>query len=124
MTKKQIIFNDPIYGFITVPDPLILKIINHSYFLRLQRIRQLGLTNLVYTGALHTRFQHAMGAMHLTMNAVETLRSKDVEITNFSQSQNQITVSVIKKIVVKLVNLVSFLTKILSVFLKWKSKMN
>ena len=79
--KKQIIFNDPIYGFITVPDSFILKIINHPYFLRLQRIRQLGLTSLVYPGALHTRFQHAMGAMHLTIKAVETLRSKDVEIT-------------------------------------------
>ncbi len=81
MNKKQILFNDPIYGFITVPDPLILEIINHPYFLRLQRIRQLGLTSLVYTGAFHTRFQHAMGAMHLTMMAVETLREKKVEIT-------------------------------------------
>jgi len=81
VNKKQILFNDPIYGFITVPDPLILQIINHPYFLRLQRIRQLGLTSLVYTGALHTRFQHAMGAMHLTMKAVEALRSKEVEIT-------------------------------------------
>lgn len=81
MTKKQIIFNDPIYGFITVPDPFIHKIINHPCFLRLQRIRQLGLTSLVYPGALHTRFQHAMGAMHLTQRAVETLRSKEVEIT-------------------------------------------
>jgi hypothetical protein len=79
--KKQILFNDPIYGFITVPDPLILQIINHPYFLRLQRIRQLGLTSLVYSGALHTRFQHAMGAMHLTMKAVQALRSKEVEIT-------------------------------------------
>ena len=81
MNKKQIIFNDPIYGFITVPDPLIHKIINHPYFLRLQRIRQLGLTSLVYPGALHTRFQHAMGAMHLTSKAVDALRAKDVEIT-------------------------------------------
>ncbi|MBI3501212.1 MAG: HD domain-containing protein [Bacteroidetes bacterium] len=80
-SKKQIIFNDPIYGFITVPDPLIHKIINHPYFLRLQRIRQLGLTSLVYPGALHTRFQHAMGAMHLTSKAIETLRSKEIEIT-------------------------------------------
>lgn len=81
MAKKQILFNDPVYGFITVPDPLIHQIINHPYFLRLQRIRQLGLTGLVYPGALHTRFQHAMGAMHLTMKAIEALRSKDVEIT-------------------------------------------
>ena len=81
MNKKQILFNDPVYGFITVPDPFIHQIINHPYFLRLQRIRQLGLTSLVYPGALHTRFQHAMGAMHLTMKAVETLRSKEVDIT-------------------------------------------
>lgn len=81
MIKKQILFNDPVYGFITVPDLFIHQIINHSYFLRLQRIRQLGLTSLVYPGALHTRFQHAMGAMHLTMKAVETLRSKNVRIT-------------------------------------------
>jgi HD superfamily phosphohydrolase len=80
-TKKQILFNDPVYGFITVPDPFIHQIINHPYFLRLQRIRQLGLTSLVYPGALHTRFQHAMGAMHLTMKAVESLRSKEVDIT-------------------------------------------
>jgi uncharacterized protein len=81
MIKKQILFNDPVYGFIAVPNPLIHKIINHPYFLRLQRIRQLGLTSLVYPGALHTRFQHAMGAMHLTMKAVESLRYKDVEVT-------------------------------------------
>lgn len=80
-SKKQIIFNDPIYGFITVPDPFIHKIINHPYFLRLQRIRQLGLTSMVYPGALHTRFQHAMGAMHLTQKAVEILRSKEVMVT-------------------------------------------
>jgi uncharacterized protein len=79
--KKQILFNDPVYGFITVPDPFIHQIINHPYFLRLQRIRQLGLTGLVYAGALHTRFQHAMGAMHLTMKALESLRFKDVVIT-------------------------------------------
>ncbi len=82
MNKKQIIFNDPIYGFITVPDPLIHKIINQPYFLRLQRIPQLVFQSLVYPGALHTRFQHAMGAMHLTSKAIETLREKNIEITN------------------------------------------
>ncbi|TAL61273.1 MAG: HD domain-containing protein [Bacteroidetes bacterium] len=81
MSKKQILFNDPVYGFITVPDSFIHQIINHPYFLRLQRIRQLGLTSLVYPGALHTRFQHAMGTMHLAMMAIETLRTKEVEIT-------------------------------------------
>ena len=80
-SKKQILFNDPIYGFITVPDPLIHQIINHPYFQRLQRIRQLGLTSLVYPGALHTRFHHAMGAMHLTMQAVAVLKAKGVAIS-------------------------------------------
>ena len=79
--KKKIIFNDPIYGFITVADPFIHKIISHPYFQRLQRIRQLGLTSLVYPGALHTRFQHAMGAMHLAMEAVKVLKEKGVEIS-------------------------------------------
>lgn len=85
MKKKHIIFNDPIYGFITIPDTLIYKIINHPYFLRLQRIRQLGLTSLVYPGALHTRFQHAIGAMYLASKTVETLRSKGVTITDDEQ---------------------------------------
>lgn len=79
--KKQIIFNDPIYGFITVPDSLILAIINHPYFLRLQRIRQLGLTSLVYPGALHTRFQHALGSMYLAGRAMKVLKTKGVTIT-------------------------------------------
>ena len=78
--KKNTIFNDPIYGSITIPDPFIHELINHPYFQRLQRIRQLGLTSLVYPGALHTRFHHAMGAMHLTMQAVEVLRSKGISI--------------------------------------------
>lgn len=86
MKIKQIVFNDPIYGFITVPDAFVLQIINHPFFLRLQRIRQLGLTSLVYPGALHTRFQHAMGAMHLARQAVETLRSKGVYISEEEKS--------------------------------------
>jgi HD superfamily phosphohydrolase len=62
--KKKLI-NDPVYGFITIPDDLIFDIIQHPYFQRLRRITQLGLTNLVYPGALHTRFHHVLGAMHL-----------------------------------------------------------
>lgn len=81
MSLKQNIFNDPIYGFITVPDPLIMQVINHPYYLRLQRIRQLGLTSMVYPGALHTRFQHAMGAMHLTQKAIQTLRLKGIQVS-------------------------------------------
>ena len=64
MNKKKII-NDPVYGFITIPSELIFEIISHPYFQRLRHIKQLGLTDYVYPGALHTRFQHALGAMHL-----------------------------------------------------------
>ncbi|MFH1005608.1 MAG: HD domain-containing protein [Bacteroidota bacterium] len=81
MAKKQIIFSDPIYGFIAVPDFLTYQIINHPYFQRLWRIKQLGLTNLVYPGAMHTRFQHAMGAMHLVVRAIEVLQSKGIKIS-------------------------------------------
>ncbi|MDN4165441.1 HD domain-containing protein [Cytophagales bacterium LB-30] len=75
MAKKKI-FSDPLYGFITVNDDLIYQIIEHPYFQRLRRIKQLGLTDYVYPGALHTRFHHAMGAMHLMGNALDSLRSK------------------------------------------------
>ena len=79
--NKKKIFNDPIYGFITVPNDLIFDLIEHPYFQRLRRIKQLGLTHLVYPGALHTRFHHAMGAMHLMSRAIEVLRSKGQKIT-------------------------------------------
>lgn len=79
--NKRKIFNDPIYGFIGIPDDIIYDLIDHPWFQRLRRIKQLGLTNLVYPGALHTRFHHAMGAMHLMTEAIETLRSKGHEIT-------------------------------------------
>ena len=78
---KAKIYNDPVYGFITIPYPLINELIEHPYFQRLRRIRQLGLTHYVYPGALHTRFHHALGAMYLMIQAVETLRSKEIDIT-------------------------------------------
>ncbi len=78
---KRKIFNDPIYGFITVPDELTFALIDHPWFQRLRRIKQLGLTNLVYPGALHTRFHHALGAMHLMTEAIEVLRMKGHEIS-------------------------------------------
>src|SRR5689334_429845 len=78
---KRKIFNDPVYGFVTVPSELVFTLIDHPYFQRLRRIKQLGLTNLVYPGALHTRFHHAIGAMHLMQEAVLTLKQKDVSIT-------------------------------------------
>jgi uncharacterized protein len=76
LTGKKKLFNDPVYGFIQIPDKLHFDIIEHSYFQRLRRIKQLGLTHLVYPGALHTRFQHSIGAMHLMQLAIAVLRSK------------------------------------------------
>lgn len=78
--KKKLV-NDPVYGFIAIPDDLIFDIIQYPYFQRLRRISQLGLTNLVYPGALHTRFHHALGAMHLMTIAIATIRRKGHEIT-------------------------------------------
>ena len=80
-TNKLKILNDPIYGFITIPSEFIFDLIEHPYFQRLRRISQLGLTYLVYPGAYHTRFHHALGAMHLMLKAVHILRSKDVPIS-------------------------------------------
>ncbi|MBK8682779.1 MAG: HD domain-containing protein [Bacteroidetes bacterium] len=80
--NKRKILNDPIYGFITIPHEIIYDIIEHPWFQRLRRIQQLGLSNLVYPGANHTRFQHAIGAMHLLGKAVHVLRSKGNEITD------------------------------------------
>lgn len=81
LTNKKKIFNDPVYGFISVPYELILDIIDHPYFQRLRRIKQLGLSHLVYPGALHTRFHHVLGCTNLMQQAIETLRSKGHEIT-------------------------------------------
>ncbi len=74
------IFNDPVYGFITVGNPLLFDLIEHPWFQRLRRIRQLGMTDMVYPGALHTRFHHSIGAMHLMNQAIHALRIKGVEI--------------------------------------------
>jgi len=79
--NKRKIFNDPVHGFIAIPTELVFDIIEHPFFQRLRRIRQLGLTPLVYPGALHTRFQHALGAMHLMGLAIDTLRQKGNDIT-------------------------------------------
>lgn len=79
--NKLKIFNDPIYGFITIPNPLIYDLIQHPYFQRLRRISQMGLSYLVYPGANHTRFHHALGCMHLMQKAVEVLRFKGVSIS-------------------------------------------
>lgn len=79
--KKIKIFNDPIYGFITVQSALIFDIIEHPYFQRLRRITQMGLSYLVYPGAHHTRFHHALGCAFLMQKAVETLRMKEIDIS-------------------------------------------
>ena len=81
MNKLKII-NDPIYGFITIPTTLIYDIIEHPYFQRLRRISQMGLSYLVYPGAHHTRFHHALGAMFLMQKAVHVLKAKGVAITS------------------------------------------
>ena len=79
--NKRKIINDPIYGFVTLPDDLVYDLINHPSFQRLRRIKQLGLTNLVYPGALHTRFHHAIGAMYLMTEALQVLKSKGIKIS-------------------------------------------
>ena len=82
MTKRKII-NDPVYdGFLSVDDPVILQVIEHPWFQRQRRIKQLGLTYLVYPGAMHTRFSHMLGALNLMGRALEVLKQKGVEITD------------------------------------------
>ncbi|CAA0153867.1 Phosphohydrolase [Tenacibaculum maritimum] len=81
-TNKLKILNDPIYGFISIPNSLIFDIIEHRYFQRLRRVSQMGLSNLVYPGANHTRFHHALGCMHLMQKAVAVLRNKNVVISD------------------------------------------
>ncbi len=80
-SNKLKIFNDPIYGFIRIPNTLIFDLIAHPYFQRLRRISQMGLSYLVYPGAHHTRFHHALGSMYLMQQAVQVLRFKEVEIS-------------------------------------------
>lgn len=79
--NKLKILNDPIYGFITIPSTLLYDLIQHPFFQRLRRIKQMGLSSLVYPGAEHTRFHHALGCMHMMQKAVQVLRFKNVEIS-------------------------------------------
>src|ERR1035437_9638403 len=81
MVNKRKIVNDPVYGFINITYPILYDLIEHRYFQRLRRIQQLGLTNYVYPGANHTRFQHGLGALYLMEQAIAVLRSKGEEIT-------------------------------------------
>jgi len=92
-TNKLKIFNDPIYGFITIPNSLIYDLIQHPYFQRLRRISQMGLSYLVYPGAHHTRFHHALGAMHMMQKAVEVLRFKEVVISK--EEENALYIAIL-----------------------------
>lgn len=80
MNKYKII-NDPVYGFVNIPSELIFDVLSHPYFQRLRRVRQMGLAEVVYPGATHTRFHHAIGAMHLMQQALDVLLSKGHHIT-------------------------------------------
>lgn len=90
--NKLKILNDPIYGFITIPNELLFGIMEHKYFQRLRRISQMGLSYLVYPGAHHTRFHHALGCLHLMQKAVRVLRLKGVEISAEEEEALQIAI--------------------------------
>lgn len=90
--NKLKILNDPIYGFITIPNTLIYDLIQHPYFQRLRRISQMGMSYLVYPGAHHTRFHHALGCMHIMQKAVQTLKFKGVEISTEEENALYITI--------------------------------
>ncbi|NGM66176.1 HD domain-containing protein [Sphingobacterium sp. SGR-19] len=91
MNKKKII-NDPVYGFVTIPSAFIFDLIQHPYLQRLRFIKQVSMTHLVYPGALHTRFQHVIGAMHLMSLAIDTLRNKNVSISAQEEEAVLITI--------------------------------
>ena len=81
MANKLKIINDPVHGFIKIPYEIIFDIMEHRCFQRLRRISQTGLLSLIFPGATHTRFHHAIGAMHLMFNALEILKQKGVKIS-------------------------------------------
>ena len=92
-TNKLKIFNDPIYGFITIPNTLIYDLIQHPYFQRLRRISQMGMSYLVYPGAHHTRFHHALGCMHIMQKAIQTLQFKGVQISK--EEENGLLIAIL-----------------------------
>jgi uncharacterized protein len=91
--NKLKILNDPIYGFISIPNPFIYDLIQHPYFQRLRRISQMGLSYLVYPGAHHTRFHHALGCIHIMQKAIEVLRFKGVSISE--EEENALLVAIL-----------------------------
>ncbi len=91
--NKLKILNDPIYGFITIPNPFLFDLIQHPYFQRLRRITQMGMSYLVYPGAHHTRFHHALGCMHIMQKAIEVLRFKGISISN--EEENALLIAIL-----------------------------
>lgn len=92
MANKRKIINDPVFGFLSIPNELVYDVLQHPYVQRLNRIRQLGLSYLVYPGAMHSRFGHSIGAMHLMQEAIQSLRLKGVEITEDESTAAQIAI--------------------------------
>lgn len=90
MVNKHKIINDPVFGFLSIPNDLLYDVLQHPYVQRLARIRQLGLSYFVYPGAMHTRFLHSLGAMHLMQEGLNSLRAKGVAI-----SDNELTAAMI-----------------------------
>src|SRR6476619_4966656 len=92
MAYVRKIINDPVYGFITINDPLIFDIISHPWYQRLRRIHQMAFASLVYPGAVHTRLHHALGAYHLMGLALTELCNKGVEITREEETAARIAI--------------------------------
>ena len=92
MANKRKIINDPVFGFLSIPNDLIYDVLQHPYVQRLNRIRQLGLSYLVYPGAMHSRFGHSLGAMHLMHEAITSLRLKGVDITPEEETSAMIAI--------------------------------
>ncbi|MBQ6723747.1 MAG: HD domain-containing protein [Paludibacteraceae bacterium] len=92
MVNKRKIINDPVFGFLSIPNDLIYDVLQHPYVQRLNRIRQLGLSYLVYPGAMHSRFGHSLGAMHLMQEAIQSLRLKGVAITAEEETSAMIAI--------------------------------
>lgn len=92
MANKRKIINDPVFGFLSIPNELVYDVLQHPYVQRLNRIRQLGLSYLVYPGAMHSRFGHSIGAMHLMQEAISSLRLKEVEISAEEETSAMIAI--------------------------------
>lgn len=92
MLNKHKIINDPVFGFLNIPNDLVFDVMQHPFVQRLGRIRQLGLSNFVYPGAMHTRFSHSLGAMHLMQEGIASLRQKGVAISESEATGAEIAI--------------------------------